>query len=108
VSLFWKIVDTLEPDPAHAQIVIGLASGRERDRRLGQLEPWLSGELTGCLRPEEETEAVLVIATGPHTCSETVTRLSELGIKQLHAIHPRRSGGKDSTGPKGTASLEGV
>ena len=86
MSLFWKIVDTLDPDPSQAQVIIGLGPRTETGANCPGLERLLPA------RPGADpgkTEAVLVVATSSQACQETVLRLSELGVSQLHAIYPQ-------------------
>ncbi|MCB2228249.1 MAG: hypothetical protein KQH53_16330 [Desulfarculaceae bacterium] len=63
MSLLWNIVDTLEPGPDHAQIVIGVPGGPGLAKRLEQLGPWLARELAERGEPGAGAEAVLVVAT---------------------------------------------
>ena len=107
MSLFWKIVDTLEPDPAQTQIVVGVQRGAAREKRLAHLGALLAEEIAACLQPDEEAEAVLVVASASRGCQEMVMRLSEMGLQQLHAIHPKKSGHKEPAGQAETTSSEG-
>ncbi len=100
LSLFWKIVDALEPEPRQAQVIIGL--GRKIGDTSLDLEAILKAGLGG---PRGGTEAVLVLAGGARACQDTVYRLGQLGISQLHALYPPedRSPGLDP----GTGKDEG-
>ena len=94
MSLFWKIVDTLDPEPQKAQVIIGLGPGAGAGTR--GLDP-ASLPIPGSAGLPGVTEAVLVLATSPRTCRETVLRLSQLGVSQLHAIYPQAHRGPCST-----------
>ncbi len=83
MSLFWKIVDSLDPEPRQAQVIIGL--GRKIGDKSLDLEAILQ---SGLGQWQGDTEAVLVLAGGARACQETVLRLGELGVSQLHAIYP--------------------
>ncbi|RJX29490.1 MAG: hypothetical protein C4525_14520 [Desulfarculus sp.] len=97
VSLFWKVVDTLDPDPQQAQIVIGLDLETGRGGKLLDLGSLLADELGCRLRGSGQTEAVLVVSTSSRAHLETVLRLVKLGVNQLHAIYPHAS--KNPGGP---------
>lgn len=93
-SLFWKIVDTLEPAPQQAQIVIGLSRQAGQSGKLLNIGKILDEVLGGPQAEGGQAEAVLVLATSPRTRQEAVMRLSELGVSQLHAIYPQAAAGQ--------------
>lgn len=99
MGLFWKIVDKLDADGSQAQIVVGLPGGDRKDGHGGQPIEAVARELLACLRNSEKSEAVLVIATDTQSCQETVMRLGEMGVRQLHAIHPKRNDARQPAEP---------
>ena len=87
--MFWKIVDTLEPDSEQAQIIVGLPRKDSRENPGGGLGELPARDLLRYLQADEEGEAVLVISTDRENCQEIVVRFSGLGVQQLHAVHPK-------------------
>ncbi len=101
MSLFWKIVDSLGPDPEQARIVIGLGRGAGQSGKILDLEKLLGRGPEGAWQGDGQTEAVVVLATSSRACHETVARISELGISQLHAIYPQASHQPPGAAPGG-------